>query len=98
MFVQSVGGPLPSKVGFNGKECWSSDLTDMPMRLQLHDLDRNRLLVELQTGQWLARADDGALASSRVRPSRDEMAIDVKQGRFKAELRVSRDTWLPKAP
>lgn len=97
MFLQSVEGPLPSKVGFNGKECWSTDLSNMPMRLQLRDLDRNRLLVELQTGQWLARADGEALASSRVRPSRDEMAIDVKQGRFKVELRVSRETWLPKS-
>ncbi len=96
-FVQSVLGPLPSKVGFNGKECWSTDFGGMPLRLVLHDLDRNQLLIGLQTGQWLARADGATVAIARKKAGRDEVVLDVKQGRLKAELRVSRETWLPKS-
>ncbi len=96
-FLQSVEGELPGKVGFNGKECWSTDFGGMPLRLVLHDLDRNQLLIGLQTGQWLARADGATVAIARKKAGRDEAVLDIKQGRLKAELRVSRETWLPKS-
>jgi Aspartyl protease len=97
MFLQSAEGPLPSKIGFNGKDYWSTDFTGMPLRLALHDLDRNRLLLGMQTGQWLSGADGITLATSKTKPGRDEVMIEVKQGRLKAELHVSRTTWLPKS-
>jgi hypothetical protein len=96
-FLQSVLGPLPGKVGFNGKDCWSTDNGGMPLRLVLHDLDHNQLLIGLQTGQWLAGADGASVAIARKKAGRDEAVLDVKQGRLKAELRVSSETWLPKS-
>ena len=97
MFLQKVAGPLPGGTGFNGKECWSTDLSGMPLRLELRDLDYNRLLLALQTGQWLAHADATTVTLAKAKPARDEVVLAIKQGRLKAELRVSRDTWLPKS-
>ncbi len=97
MFLQSAEGPLPSKIGFNGKDYWSTDFTGMPLRLALHDLDRNQLLLGMQTGQWLSRADGIIVSASKTKPGRDEVVLEVKQGRLKTELHVSRDTWLPRS-
>ena len=97
MFLQTLGGPLPGKVGFNGKEGWSVDPSGMPERLVLYDLDRNRLLLGMQTGQWLARADSATVALAAPKGRRDEVVLDIKQGRLKAKVRVSRETWLPKS-
>ena len=97
MFLQTLAGRLPGKVGFNGKECWSVDLSGMPERLVLHDLDRNRLWLGMQTGQWLARADNGTVALAAAKGRRDEVVLEIKQGRLKAKLHVTRGTWLPKS-
>ena len=97
MFLQKIAGPLPGEIGFNGKECWSTDLSGMPLRLELRDLDRNRLWLALQTGQWLAHADGKTVAVAKTKGARDEVVLEIKQGRLKAELRVARDTWLPKS-
>ena len=65
----------------------------------LHDLDRNRLWLGMQTGQWLSHADPATVAAPPRRGGRrDEVVLDLKQGRFKANrLHVSRETWLPKS-
>ena len=98
MFLQKVAGPLPGEIGFNGKECWSTDATGMPLRLELHDLDRNRLVLALQTGRWLVEhADAKTVALAKAKGARDEVVLEIKQGRLKAELHVSRETWLPKS-
>ncbi len=97
MFLQTLAGPLPGKVGFNGKEGWSVDLSGMPERLVLYDLDRNRLLLGMQTGQWLARADKTTVAITAPKGRREEVVLDIKQGRLKAKVHVSRETWLPKS-
>jgi hypothetical protein len=97
MFLQIIAGPLPGEIGFNGKECWSTDLSGMPLRSELRDLDRNRLLLALETGQWLAHADAKTVTLAKAKPARDEVVLEIKQGRLKGELRVSRATWLPKS-
>ena len=71
-FLQTIDGPLAGTIGFNGKDCWSTDLSGMPEHLVLHDLDRNRLLLGIQTGQWLS-GDDAtsiALAKTKGAPTR----------------------------
>jgi hypothetical protein len=95
MFLQTTAGPLSGKVGFNGRECWSVDWGGMPARLALHDLDRNRLWLGMQTGQWLARADPATVAVAETEGGRDEVVLDIIQGRLKAKLHVDRGTWLP---
>ena len=68
-FLQTLAGPLSGTVGFNGKDCWSVDLTGMPDRVVLHDLDRNRLSLGMQTAQWLSRGDPPTVAlGSDARP------------------------------
>jgi hypothetical protein len=95
MFLQTIGGSLGGKVGFNGRECWSVDWSGMPARLVLYDFDHNRLWLGMQTGQLLARADAATVALVEARPGRDEVVLDIQQGRLKARLHVSRATWLP---
>ena len=95
MFLQKVAGPLPGTVGFNGKECWSTDSSGMPERLVLHDLDRNRLWLGMQTGQWLSRADAASVSLAKIKGPHGEVVLNVKQGRMKAKVYVSRETWLP---
>jgi Aspartyl protease len=95
MFLQTVTGPLPGSIGSNGKECWWTDLSGMPERLALHDLDRNTLWLGMHTGQWLARADAASVALAKAKGPRDEVVLNIKQGRMKAKLYVSRATWLP---
>jgi Aspartyl protease len=94
MFLETIAGRLPGQLGFNGKVCWSTDLSGMPERLELHDLDRNRLWFGMRTGQWLSTAN---VDLSKAKVPRDEVILDIKQGRFKAKVHVSRDTWLPKS-
>jgi hypothetical protein len=97
MFLQTQTGPMPGLVGFNGKECWCTDLSGMPERLVLHDFDRYRLWFGIQTGQWLVGADAASVSIARVKGRRDEVVLNIKQGRLKAKLCVSRETWLPKS-
>ncbi len=95
--LQTFAAPLPGSVGFNGKDCWSTDLSGMPERLALHDLDRNTLWLGMQTGRWFTRADALSVALARAKDPRNEVVLNIKQGRMKAKLHVARDTWLPKS-
>jgi hypothetical protein len=98
MFLETLAGPLPGQLGFNGKVCWSTDFSGMPEQLELHDLDRNRLWIGMRTGQWLSISDSGTtVALSKAKRPHDEVVLDVKQGRFKAKVHVSPDTWLLKS-
>ncbi len=67
----------------------------MPERLVLYDFDRYRLLLGMQTGQWLAHADSATVALAGPKGRRDEVVLEIKQGRLKAKVRVPRATWLP---
>jgi hypothetical protein len=96
-FLETLGGPLPGQLGFNGKTCWATDLGGMPERLELHDLDRNRLWLGMRTGQWLRTIDLASVAVAKTKSPRAEVILEVKQGRFKARVHVSRETWLPKS-
>ncbi len=69
----------------------------MPARLELYDFDRSRLLLGMQTGQWLARADKATVALVKTKGPRDDVVLNIKQGRLKAKLQVSRETWLQKS-
>ena len=94
-FLETLASPLPGQLGFNGKVCWSTDLSGMPEQLELHDLDRNLLWMGMRTGQWLSiSASAPTIALARAKSPRDEVVLDVKQGRFKAKVHVSRGTWL----
>jgi hypothetical protein len=95
MFLQTVAGPLAGSIGFNGKDCWSTDLSGMPERLALHDFDHSTLWLSMHTGQWLARADAASVAVAKVKGPRDEVVLNIKHGRMKAKIYVSRKTWLP---
>ena len=98
MFLETLAAPLPGQLGFNGKICWSTDFSGMPEQLELHDLDRNRLWIGTRTGQWLSISDSATtIALVTAKGPRDEVVLDVKQGRFKAKVHISRDTWLLKS-
>ena len=97
MFVEMLTPPLPGRLGFNGNVCWSTDFSGMPERLELHDLDRNRLWIGMRTGLWVSNVDAQAVTLSKTSDQRDEVAIEIKQGRFKARVHVSSATWLPTA-
>jgi Aspartyl protease len=95
MFLQTFAGPMPGQVGFNGRECWSVDWSGMPRPAELYELDRNRLWLGMQTGQWLANADPATISLETGGGQGDEVVLDIKQGRLKAKLHVDRTTWLP---
>ena len=98
MFLETLADPLPGRLGFNGKVCWSTDLSGMPEQLELHDLDRSRLWIGMRTGQWLSISDSATtVAVAKTKGPRDDVVLDVTQGRFKAKVRVSQDTWLLKS-
>ena len=97
MVLKTHTGPLPGMAGFNAKEGWSTDLSGMPERLVLHDLDRSRLWLGMQTGQWPVWAEAAGVSVAKIKGPGDEVVLNIKQGRLKAKLFVSRETWLPKA-
>jgi hypothetical protein len=94
-FLHKVDGPLGETHGFNGTTCWMVDKCGVWRTVELFDRDLWQLWVGLQTGQWLANAapDDVALAPEGTDPG--PVVLDVRQGRLKAKLHVSRTTWLP---
>ncbi len=80
--LQTLAAPLPGSVGFNGKDCWSTDLSGMPERLALHDLDRNMLWLGMHTGRWFTRADASNVALARAKDLRNEVVLNIKQRRM----------------
>jgi hypothetical protein len=77
MFLETLAGPLPGQLGFNGEVCWSTDFSGMPEQLELHDLDRNRLWIGMRTGQWLSISDSATtLAVAKTKGPRDEVVLD----------------------
>src|SRR5262249_3595157 len=94
-FRQVIDGPLGDTHGFDGTTCWQVNRGGVPRTLELFDRDVRQLWVGMQTGQWLAGVAADAVALVLAEGDEERVVLDVKQGRLKARLFVSRTTWLP---
>jgi hypothetical protein len=94
-FRQVIDGPLGDTHGFDGTTCWQVNRGGVPRTLELFDRDVRQLWVGMQTGQWLAGVTPAGVALVPGEDDEDHVVLDVKQGRLKARLYVSRTTWLP---
>jgi hypothetical protein len=94
-FRQVIDGPLGDTHGFDGTTCWQVNTSGVPRTVELAERDKRQLWVGMQSGQWLAGVARDAVALAPGEGDDEHVVLDVKQGRLKARLFVSRTTWLP---
>ena len=87
-FVLIVESPLPERVGFDGRETWSTDWSDLPRVLSLGEEQAERLGISA----WMGMLPDSATVDPRLHTE-----IELEDGGL--PLRVSRhgmegkETW-----
>src|SRR4026208_1336826 len=61
-FVLIVESPLPERVGFDGRETWSTDWSDLPRVLSLGEEQAERLGISA----WMGMLPDSATVDPRL--------------------------------
>ncbi len=95
-FLDRFDGPLSTAAGFDGETGWGLDMTGMPMRLDLDDLETPRFVYGVLSGQWLA--EDGSF-QVELDPREPEghhvgLRLRIRGGVADAALLLDRATWL----
>jgi Aspartyl protease len=96
-FLDRFEGPLSTALGFDGETGWGLDMTGMPMRLDLDDLETPRLVYGVLSGQWLA---EGGGFQVEFDPRESEgkhigLRLRVRGAATDSALFLDRATWLP---
>lgn len=94
-FVHRFEGRLSETTGFDGSRGWAVDLTGMPRRLVLGELEGAQLLACALSGQWVTAASPFELVSAGNRGASSVFELRHRRGRLQAELEVSRSTGHP---
>src|SRR5262245_9088888 len=79
-FLQTLQGPLPQTVGFNGTTSWSVGESGVYRTLELLDHDLHQLWFGLQTGYWLAHLDPSAVSLAGEGSDANTLVLDIAQG------------------
>lgn len=94
-FVHRFDGRLSETTGFDGTRGWAVDVTGMPRRLVLGELEGAQLLACALSGQWVAAASPFELTPAGNRGAANVFEVRHRRGRLQAELEVSRSTGHP---
>jgi hypothetical protein len=94
-FLQNLGGPLGETFGYDGATYWTVGLSGVFRTLELFDRDSEQLWFALSTGYWLANPAGDGIALAKEGSDPNQVILEIRQGRMKARLYVSRATWLP---
>jgi hypothetical protein len=94
-FLQELGGPLPESFGCDGATYWTVGLSGVFRKLELFDRDSEQLWFAMSTGYWLANPARDSIALAKEGSDPHQVVLEIRQGRLKAKLYVSRATWLP---
>jgi len=94
-FATTMDSEISYDTGFDGRMGWRVEWGGMPHKIELDELAWERLVVGIQTGQWLREASPFSIELKEEKP--DELVFDVFEtnGNFHADLTVDPSTGQP---
>lgn len=94
-YLQKSKGLLGLSAGFDGTNAWATDVTGMPRRVVLGELDFQQTATWVMSGQWLL--PDLPLRIEFHRQTADSLVLKVarRDGRQSMLVTVDRQRWLP---
>lgn len=94
-FATTMDADISIATGYDGRMGWRVEWGGMPHEIELHELSWERLIVGVQTGQWLREASPFRAELKEERPG--ELVFDVTEegSDFLVELILDADSGQP---